>query len=141
MLFRSQQGVTLRNVARITGIEMRVVRLQENPESDLRISDLMLWQKVLEVPIQELLVEGNGQLSGPVLERSRILKLMKTATAIKEHTIGTTAEQYVNMLIGQILEIMPELSDVKPWTINSHRRSIDDLGGRILPDAIFQKQI
>lgn len=137
---RRQQGVTLRNVARITGIEMRVVRLQENPESDLRISDLMLWQKVLEVPIQELLVEGNGQFSGPVLERSRILKLMKTATAIKEYTIGTTAERYVNMLIRQILEIMPELSDVKPWATNGRRLDDDDVD-RTLPDAIFQKQI
>ena len=123
---RQQQGVTLRNVARRLGVEISVVRRQEQETCDLRISDLLGWQEVLEVPIAELLVEAEGQLSGPVLERSRMVKLMKTAAAIREQTDGTATHRLANMLIGQILEIMPELQDVSPWHHAAQRRSLDE---------------
>lgn len=139
---RQRQGVTLRNVARRLGIEMSVVRTQERPDSDLRLSDLMLWQEVLEVPIAELLVEGDGQLSGPVLERSRMVKLMKTAAAIRERTSGTPVGRIVNMLVEQILEIMPELADVTPWNTVGQRRTLDDVGrtaAQSFPDELFRR--
>ena len=96
---RQRQGVTLRNVARRLGIEMSLVRRQELPEFDLRLSELMQWQSVLE--------------------RSRMVKLMTTAAAIRERTSGTPVGRMVEMLIEQILEIMPELTDVTPM---EHRR-------------------
>lgn len=125
---RQRQGVTLRNVARRLGIDMAEVRRQENEESDLRISDLLNWQEVLEVPIAELLVEAEGQLSGPVLERSRMVKLMKTAAALREQAQGPAADRLVTMLVGQILEIMPELQDVSPWHNVGPRRTLEDVG-------------
>ena len=125
---RRQQGVTLRNVARRLGIELAVVRRQEQADCDVRLSDLLLWQQVLEVPVAELLVEGEGQLSGPVLERSRMVKLMKTAAAIRERTGGTPVGRLVEMLVDQILEIMPELRDVTPWHTVGQRRTLDELG-------------
>jgi transcriptional regulator with XRE-family HTH domain len=125
---RRQQGVTLRNVARRLGIELAVVRRQEQADCDVRVSDLLLWQQVLEVPVADLLVEGEGQLSGPVLERSRMVKLMKTAAAIRDRTGGTPVGRLVQMLVDQILEIMPELSDVTPWHTVGQRRTLDDLG-------------
>lgn len=125
---RNQQGVTLRNVARRLGLDMAEVRRQENERTDLRVSELLDWQEVLEVPIAELLVESEGQLSGPVLERSRMVKLMKTAAAIREQSAGTAAERLADMLIGQILEIMPELRDVTPWHNVGQRRTLDDVG-------------
>lgn len=125
---RRLQGVTLRNVSRRLGIPLAVVRRQEEPDHDLRVSDLLQWQQVLEVPIAELLVEGDGQLSGPVLQRSRMVKLMKTAAAIRERTQGTPAGRMVSMLIEQILELMPELADVAPWHTVGQRRTLDDLG-------------
>jgi len=125
---RRLQGVTLRNVSRRLGISLAVVRRQEEPDHDLRVSDLLQWQQVLEVPIAELLVEGDGQLSGPVLQRSRMVKLMKTAAAIRERTQGTPADRMVSMLIDQILELMPELADVAPWHTVGQRRTLDDLG-------------
>lgn len=125
---RRLQGVTLRNVARRLGLPLAVVRRQEEPDCDLRLSDLLKWQTVLEVPVSELLVEGEGQLSGPVLQRSRMVKLMKTAAAIREHTQGTTVGRMVAMLIDQILELMPELADVTPWHTVGQRRSLGDVG-------------
>jgi transcriptional regulator with XRE-family HTH domain len=125
---RQQQGVTLRNVARRLGMSLPVVRRQEQPDSDLRLSDLLRWQEVLEVPVAELLVEAEGQLSGPVLARSRMVKLMKTAAALRERTAGTAAARVTEMLIEQILEIMPELADVSPWHTSTSRRTLDDVG-------------
>ena len=98
------------------------------------------WQEVLEVPIAELLVEAEGQLSGPVLERSRMVKLMKTAAAIREQTDGTATHRLANMLIGQILEIMPELQDVSPWHHAAQRRTLDDVGRaarNVVSDDVF----
>ena len=139
---RQRQGVTIRNVARRLGLEMSLVRRQEQPDSDLRLSEVMLWQSVLEVPIAELLVEGEGQLSGPVLERSRMVKLMKTAAAIRERTSGTPVGRTVDMLVEQILEIMPELRDVTPWHTVGQRRTLDDVGRTArcsMPDDIFHR--
>lgn len=139
---RRRQGVTLRNVARRLGLSLPVVRRQECADSDLRLSDLQRWQEVLEVPIAELLVEGEGQLSGPVLERSRMVKLMKTAAAIRERTDGTPVGRMVTMLIEQILEIMPELSDVGPWHSVGQRRPLDDLGRAArmaVPEDFFRR--
>ncbi|MFM7207632.1 MAG: helix-turn-helix domain-containing protein [Planctomycetaceae bacterium] len=139
---RQRQGVTLRNVARRLGMSLPLVRRQEQPDCDLRISELHRWQQVLEVPVSELLEEGDGQLSGPVLERSRMVKLMKTAAAIRERTQGQPVERMVAMLVEQILEIMPELEDVTPWHTVGQRRTLDEVGrtGRMLvPDEIFRR--
>ena len=125
---RRQQAVTLRNVARRLGMPLSVVRRQEQPDCDLRLSDLLRWQEVLEVPVAELLVEAEGQLSGPVLARSRMVKLMKTAAAIRERAQDPGISRMVTMLVEQILEIMPELADVTPWHSVGQRRTREELG-------------
>ena len=137
---RQRQGVTLRNVARRLGIEMSVIRKQEKPDSDLRISDLLRWQHVLDVPLAELLEDSADQLSGPVLVRSRMVKLMKTAAAIREHVGDNSGSQLVSQLIGQILEMMPELADITPWHTVGQRRTLDDVGRTArdtVPDDLF----
>lgn len=139
---RHRQGVTLRNVARRLGMSLPVVRRQESPDCDLRLSDLHRWQQVLDVPVAELLVEGDGQLSGPILERSRMVKLMKTAAALRERTAGSSARLLVDMLVNQILEIMPELADVTPWHTVGQRRTLDDVGRTAratVPDEVFRR--
>ncbi len=138
---RQQQGVTLRNVARRLGIPLPVVRRQEQADCDMRLSELLRWQEVLEVPIAELLVEGDGQLSGPVLARSRMVKLMKTAAAIRERSQDPSISRMVAMLVEQILEIMPELADVTPWHTVGQRRTRDDLGRTarmVVPEDAFR---
>ena len=138
---RRLQGVTLRNVSRRLGVSLAVVRRQEEPDCDLRLSDLMQWQAVLEVPVAELLVEAEGQLSGPVLQRSRMVKLMKTAAAIRERTQDTMTSRMVSMLIEQILELMPELTDVTAWHTVGHRRTLDDVGRTaqcVVSESVFR---
>ena len=140
---RRLQGVTLRNVSRRIGAPLAVVRRQEQPDCDLRLSELLRWQEVLEVPVAELLVEGEGQLSGPVLQRSRMVKLMKTAAAIRERSHDTTTARMVTMLIDQILELMPELADVTPWHTVGQRRTLDDYGRTArqpVAEDVFRRQ-
>ncbi len=141
---RRQQGVTLRNVARRLGMSLPVVRRQEEADCDLRLSDVQRWQQVLDVPIAELLEEGDGQLSGPVLERSRMVKLMKTAAALRERSAGTPTQRLVDMLVDQILEIMPELADVTPWHTVGQRRTLDDVGRTArtpVPEELFRRPL
>jgi len=140
---RQRQGVTLRNVARRLGVPLPVVRRQEKADCDLRLSDLLRWQEVLEVPVAELLVEAEGQLSGPVLERSRMVKLMKTVAAIREQCGDATVGRLVAMLVEQILEIMPELADVTPWHSVGQRRTRDELGRTaraVVPEELFLRR-
>lgn len=138
---RERQQVSLRNVARRLGVSIAEVRRQEQSGSDLTLSQLLRWQQVLEVPVAELMVEAEGQLSGPVLERARMVRLMKTAAAIRERTRGTPSGRLVAMLIEQLLELMPEVEGVTPWPESGSPRRLDDLGRTArfpVPDELFQ---
>jgi hypothetical protein len=53
---------------------------------------------------------------------------MKTAAALRERTAGSSLGRIVEMLVEQILEIMPELADVTPWHTVGQRRTLDELG-------------
>jgi len=77
-----------------------------------------------------------------VLERSRMVKLMKTAAALRDQTAGTATQRLVGMLIDQILEIMPELQDVTPWHTVGQRRTLDELGRAArspISDDVFRR--
>lgn len=138
---RRQQGVSLRRVARALKVDMHEARKQEQPASDLRLSDLYAWQSVLDVPISDLLVEGAEPLSAPVLERARLLKLMKTAAAIFEKAENPSIRRMAEMLINQLIEIMPELEGVSPWHVVGQRRTLDEYGRvveRRLSDGVWR---
>ena len=125
---RMQQGVSLRTAARHTGTDIRQLRLQEQESTDLRISDLRKWQKALDVPLTELLVEPDTCLSAPVMERARMIRLMKTAGAIQEKAQTPGMKRMAEMLCNQLIEIMPELKEVSPWHSFGQRRSLDEFG-------------
>jgi len=123
---RLQQGASLRSVARNSGVDIRQLRLQEQESTDLRLSDLHKWQKALDVPLSELLEEPGSSLSRPVLDRARMVRLMKTATAIRERCESVGIRRMADMLCEQLIEIMPELEGVGPWHDYGQRRSLDE---------------
>ncbi len=125
---RQQQGVSHRNVARRLKLDMKTVRKQEDETTDLPLSMLYAWQQVLDVPIAELLIDSEAPLSPPVMERARLVKLMKTAMAIQEKAETNSMKRLVTMLIEQLVEMMPELKDVGPWHAVGQRRTLDDYG-------------
>jgi transcriptional regulator with XRE-family HTH domain len=125
---RRLQGVSLRSAARQIGLDVRRLRAQENESTDLHISDLLKWQKALDVPVSELLEEPDTQLSRPVLERARMIRLMKTAQAILERSNSTSIRRMAQMMVDQLIEVMPELKHVGAWHSVGQRRSLNELG-------------
>jgi transcriptional regulator with XRE-family HTH domain len=138
---RRQQEISRSNVARRLNLDISVVRQQEEETTDLPLSVLYKWQAVLEVPIAELLVESNAQLSPPVMERARMVKVMKTVAAIAEKANTPSLKRLLQMLCNQLLEIMPELTDVAPWPSVGERRTLEEYGRTVerqMPDPMFR---
>lgn len=137
---RQEQGVSIRSAARRMGLPMQEVRAQEDPTYDLKLSQLHLWQEVLEVPLADLLVDSTGPLSTPVSQRARMLRVMKTAKALSESSHEPAVQRLAAMLINQLVELMPELQDVSAWHSVGQRRTQDEMGRiieRTIPDSFF----
>jgi transcriptional regulator with XRE-family HTH domain len=141
-MVRNQQGVSLRSVARQTGKDVRTLRQEEDGSSDLRLSELQQWQSALGVPIAELLEEADGCLSRPVLERARLVRLMKTAAAILEQSKEAGIRRMAEMLVEQLVDVMPELAHVSAWHQYGQRRGLDEVGRvaerRISDESLFR---
>ncbi len=125
---RMEQGMTLRSAARNMSSDVRTLRAQEQAHSDMRLSELRRWQKVLDVPLIDLLEEGDAPLSRPVMERARMIRLMKTAMAIHEKTESVELQRMSQMMVEQLVEIMPELEEVSAWHTYGQRRGLEDYG-------------
>lgn len=126
---RREQGISLRSVSRQMGKTVSSVRAEEDESNDMSISQLMQWQAVLGVPLQDLLVEPSPTLSQPILERARLVRVMKTAAAIQETTAPSSGpSRLATMLVQQLVEIMPELENVSAWHSVGQRRSLDEYG-------------
>ncbi len=124
---REQQGISERTMARRLGVDVKRYRELEDPQCDLSLSQLIAIQTALEVPIGDLLEDRQG-LSRPVEERAKLLKIMKTAVAIKEAKISPRADRMAQMLCEQLVELMPELADVSGWPQFGARRGMSAVG-------------
>lgn len=125
---RRQQGVSIRSAARRMGVSLEQVRQEESPNADLKLSELNRWQQALEAPLTDLLVEQESPLSGPVLSRARMLRVMKTVRAIADANHDKGIGRLTDMLVNQLLEIMPELEEVSAWHSVGQRRTQDEMG-------------
>jgi transcriptional regulator with XRE-family HTH domain len=125
---RRQQGLNLRGLARKTGESLYDLAREELERTDFALSRLYWWQRALDVPITELLVEPDAGLSPPILERARVLRMMKTVAAMKEVAEGESLRRLIETLENQVLEIAPEMSGVQAWNSVGQRRTLDELG-------------
>ena len=137
---RRRQGLSRRKVAQRMNVEIEQVRQQERATSDMSLSTLYAWQKVLDVPVAELLVEVGDSLASPILERSQLLRLMKTVLAVREQARQGSIRRMAQTMYDQLVEIMPELANVQPWHNGSKRRRLNELGvtaQRCLAEQVF----
>ncbi|MCA9264292.1 MAG: helix-turn-helix transcriptional regulator [Planctomycetales bacterium] len=125
---RLQQGLSLRSASRQMGVDVRELRRQEKETTDLSLSELYEWQRVLGVPVSELLVEPGRPLSQPIMERAQLVKVMKTVKAITEGCRAPATQRLAETLTNQLVEIMPELAEVGPWHSVGQRRSLNEFG-------------
>lgn len=110
---RLQEGVSRRSIARRLKITVAEVRRQECPTHDLALSGLYEWAAALRVPTAELLEEVSGKLSTPIAWRAKLVLVMKTSLAILERSKERSVCGLAERLVGQLLDIMPELVEVK----------------------------
>ena len=139
---RRQQGMSLRTMARRLGVDVATIVAQEQETADPSLSVIYAWQRILDVPVADLLEESDARLSAPVFERARLVKLMKTAAAILEKAHSNSLRGLVTALIEQLVEIMPELRDVTAWNTVGQRRTLDDYGRvaeRQVPDDFARR--
>jgi hypothetical protein len=137
---RMQQNVSVRSAGRQLDVETSQVRQQEDPQADLQLSALYAWQRVLQVPVADLLVDLDAPLSAPVLKRAQMLRLMKTAITILEKAGKPQVRRLAQMMVDQLVEIMPELENVSAWHEVGQRRTRDEYGRiveRCLPDDLL----
>ena len=139
-IVRQLQGLSRRALARRLNTDVAQLKAEEHESSDMLLSRLYEWQRVLEVPVAELLIEPGDPLSPPVLERAQLVRVMKTALAILEKAHELPVRRMAETLVGQLVEIMPELEGVGPWHTVGRRRRRDELGvaaERCLSDDVF----
>jgi len=134
---RRRQGLSVRCVAQRLNMTVGEIREQELEDADILLSELYRWQEVLEVPVEELLREPQDALSPRVMMRAQMLRIMKTARAIRAQARNESGARLARLLINQLIEIMPELKEVAAWPAVGHRRTADELGRiaeRTIPD-------
>jgi transcriptional regulator with XRE-family HTH domain len=139
-MVRRLQGLSRRTVARRMNIDVEEVRQQERQTTDLSLSALYAWQKALEVPIGELLTEAGNSLVSPILERSQLVRLMKTVLAVREQAKQESIRRMAQTMVEQLTEIMPELACISPWHVVGKRRRLSELGvaaHRHLTEEVF----
>ena len=137
---RERQGLSLRCVARRLGLTVTEAREKELQDSDLMLSELYAWQAALEVPMDELLNELDDKLSPRVLDRARLLRVMKTVQALRAATRTPAQTQLADTLYGQLVDLMPELRSVAAWPTVGQRRTGEELG-RIVENPISEQWI
>jgi transcriptional regulator with XRE-family HTH domain len=125
---RRQEGISRRKVAVRLGIPPREVTRQEQPTSDILLSDLYRWQEALKIPVTELLSEPDGSCTLPVQLRAKLVLLMKTVRAIEEAAHQPAIRRLAQVLDDKLVEIMPELKDTVAWPAFGRRRPQNELG-------------
>jgi len=125
---RAQQGISLKAISRRSGVDVQELKQQELPDSNLTLVDLIRWAKALEVPIENLIVDHDSELSDPVQSRAALVKVMKTVVALTEVAASPRVVRLTTMLREQMIELMPELAEIGGWPNFGSRRPPDQQG-------------
>lgn len=112
---RRSQGISLLNCARRLGITLQEARYQEQPTTDLTLSQLNAWKDALDVPLSELLGESSDFLEDPIRNRAMMVKVMKTAKQILQTAHESRIRFMGQTLVDQLVELMPELTHISAW--------------------------
>ncbi|MCA9217087.1 MAG: hypothetical protein KDB27_28660 [Planctomycetales bacterium] len=124
---RRRERVSLQCVAKRLGISVREAACQEDPSSNVSLSTIYEWQKVLDVPVSELLVEPNEALAESVQTRAQLVRVMKTAMLLRQRCRQSSVERLAENLFNDLVEIMPELAEVKSLPTHGNLRSKADV--------------
>lgn len=141
---RRQEDISRRTVARHLGITVGEVIRQECETTDLPLSMLHKWAKVLDQPVAELVQQTGYSLSMPLFNRSHMALVMRTAMTILEQTRDPRTKRLAQTMVDQLIEIMPELRGVAAWQTVGKPRRRDELGiaaERRLSDEVYRDAV
>ena len=125
---RQQQEMSLRSVARHTGVDVRTLRKQEKPTANLTLTELTNWANALDVPVKDLIdVPGQG-LTSPIQQRAQLIRIMKSAVSIQENADCESMQAFADTLVSQLVELMPELDGISAWPTYGQRRGSEEVG-------------
>jgi len=125
---RQQQEMSLRSVARHTGIDVRTLRKQEKPTANLTLTELSNWAQALDVPVKDLIDVPEQGLANPIQKRAQLIRVMKSAVSIQETADTEGMQAFADTLVSQLVEIMPELEGVTAWPTYGQRRGSEEVG-------------
>ncbi len=109
---RQRLGISLGAIAAKLNISIEEVLEQEDPSSDISISQLLNWSRALGVPVDQLLVEVGNSLFTPTMTTANISKMLKIAEKIVDETKDHQSKSFAERLCQQLSELMgPETSD------------------------------
>ncbi len=128
---RKAQGVSIANMARRLNRSAVEIREQEKPDSDMLLSQLYQWREILDVPVSELLISPEETLDDPIRSRASLVRVMKTVRSILETTHEKQTKRMAQTLFDQLVEIMPELSEISAWPTVGQSREFKDYGQAI----------
>lgn len=128
---RKAQGVSIANLARRLHLDAIDIRKLEKPTSDMLLSLLYQWREILDVPVSELLIDPEDTLDDPIKSRAQLVRVMKTVRSILETAREKPIQRMAQTLFDQLVEIMPELSEVTAWPTVGQSREFKDYGQAI----------
>jgi transcriptional regulator with XRE-family HTH domain len=137
---RLQQGLSLRAIARRTGLSVRELRVQESPHSNLTLRDLHIWKDALEVPLEHLLIDRDLSVSESIQSRALLIRIMKTVILLRETMVSRRLIIILDVLRQQLVELMPELRHIHGWPSLGTRRGNDEFG-KILHEPVVISQL
>ena len=109
---RCRKKISKETVASHLGIDVALVELLENESTDIPLSLLHEWKKLLDVPFGELLIDEEGLMYDTRYIQDQLDSMLKTALKIAQQSKHGPVKHMVNNLIDQLLQIMPELHEV-----------------------------
>ena len=129
---RKLEGMSAARAATRLGVPASHIHRLEDEHLDLPISLLYAWHRALEVPLSELMVGDDDGTPSAIWDRAKLLKAMKTVASIREVTDDPEIERMATNLRNELLQIMPELDEVKAWPRAGTPRKPHECFGRIM---------
>lgn len=120
-------GVSLRSVARKTGIPIATLRQQEESD-DISLRDLCLWQDALGVPLSELVHDTPERTDDVLRMRAGLIQLMRSVKSLQSGKLTERQDAIVQNMAAELEAMMPELAHIKSWPQSVGRRRPDQPG-------------
>lgn len=106
---REDVGMTRRMVARRLGLSVAEVKRLEIKTTDFYLSLLYQLAELFDEPPDELLLRDGDPLSGMLLPRAKMVRIIKTVLGLREAAKSDRLKFLIQTLVSQFAEMEPEL--------------------------------